>query len=85
MSEFAPRTLSDREAARYIGMSPSWLRQSRVSGSADVPPHLKIGRAVRYLRDDLDAWLESRRRTSTLGHSCSDIQPPPPSAGKTIR
>ena len=60
------RTLNDREAASYIGMSESWLRQSRVSGNLDAPPFIKIGRAVRYLRDDLDLWLEGRRCVSTV-------------------
>ncbi|SSC67326.1 unnamed protein product [Ciceribacter selenitireducens ATCC BAA-1503] len=26
--------------------------------------YLKIGGAVRYLRTDLDAWLDSKRRTA---------------------
>ncbi len=60
------RTLRDREAAIYIGMSESWLRQARMNGNPDAPPFVKIGRAVRYLRDDLDTWLESRRRTSSV-------------------
>ena len=66
------RTLPDREAAIYIGMSESWLRQSRVTGNPDAPPFLKIGRSVRYLRADLDIWLEHRRRRSTIrGDSAS--------------
>ena len=60
------QTLKDPEAAKYIGMSESWLRQARMNGNPDAPPFLKIGRAVRYLQDDLDAWLESRRRTSSV-------------------
>ena len=60
------RTLTDRDAAIYIGMSESWLRQARMNGNPDAPPFVKIGRAVRYLRDDLDAWLESCRRTSSV-------------------
>ncbi len=60
------RTLPDREAAIYIGMSESWLRQSRVAGNPDAPPFLKIGRSVRYLRSDLDIWLEHRRRRATI-------------------
>jgi hypothetical protein len=31
------------------------------------PPVIKIGRAVRYLRDDLDNWLESFFRMQHLG------------------
>ena len=60
------QTLPDREAAIYIGMSESWLRQSRVTGNPDAPPFLKIGRSVRYLRADLDIWLEHRRRRATI-------------------
>ncbi len=60
-----PRTLTDPETARYIGMSGSWLRQARMTGNPDAPPYIKIGRSVRYLREDLDAWLEQRRRVST--------------------
>ena len=55
------RALKDPEAARYIGMSESWLRQSRSHGNPDAPPHVKIGRSVRYLRADLDVWLAGRR------------------------
>ncbi len=60
------QTLPDREAAIYIGMSESWLRQSRMTGNPDAPPFLKIGRSVRYLRADLDIWLERRRRRATI-------------------
>ena len=64
--------LTDREAARYICMSESWFRQSRVTGNPDAPPFLKIGRSVRYLRSDLDIWLEHRRRRATIrGDSAS--------------
>ena len=59
-------TLTDRGAALYIGMSESWLRQSRVTGNSCAPPYIKIGRAVRYLREDLDLWLRSKRQISTI-------------------
>jgi hypothetical protein len=69
-----PQTLNDEDTARYIGMSESWLRQSRVAGNPDAPPFLKISKSVRYLRKDLDIWLESQRRTSTLqGHGRSSL------------
>lgn len=61
------RALSEAEAAQYIGMSRSFLRQDRMNGHREnrtpAPPFIKIGRNVRYLRDDLDAWLESHRPT----------------------
>jgi predicted DNA-binding transcriptional regulator AlpA len=63
--------LRDPEAARYIGMSESFLRQSRMDGIRENrtpgPPFVKIGRAVRYLRRDLDAWLEKYRQEPSKG------------------
>ncbi len=59
------RALTDEETARYIGMSESFLRQSRMNGDrhnrTPGPKYLKIGRAVRYLKEDLDIWLEQHR------------------------
>ena len=56
------QTVVESDAARYIGMSVSWLRQSRANHNADTPPYLKIGRSVRYLLSDLDKWLSNRRQ-----------------------
>ncbi len=50
-------TLKDAEAAHYIRMSESWLRQSRMRGNPEAPPYIKIGKSVRYLKTDLDDWL----------------------------
>ena len=60
------RTLREFDAACYIGMSRSWLAQARMTGDPNAPPFLKIGRSVRYLREDLDTWLAGcRRRNNT--------------------
>jgi predicted DNA-binding transcriptional regulator AlpA len=65
------RALSEIEASQYISMSRSFLRQSRMDGNRDkrtpAPPFIKIGRAVRYLRDDLDNWLDQFRKLQHLG------------------
>jgi predicted DNA-binding transcriptional regulator AlpA len=59
---FDRHSLSDKQAARYINMSQSWLRQSRMAGRTDGPVFLRIGsRTIRYLRADLERWLERRR------------------------
>ncbi len=59
------RLLTEKQAAPYIGMSRSFLRQSRMNGKRQNrtpgPPFLKIGRKVLYLADDLDAWLLEHR------------------------
>jgi len=51
------------EAARYVGLSKSSLDKMRMG--SDGPAYFKVGRAVIYSTDDLDAWLEAKRRTST--------------------
>lgn len=64
--KISSRALSEQEASQYIGMSRSFLRQSRMEGDrvnrTPAPPFIKIGRSIRYLKDDLDNWLESFRR-----------------------
>lgn len=64
------RALNEQETALYIGMSRSFLRQSRMEGPRAnrtiAPPFIKIGRAVRYLKEDLDNWLNSQRKMMHL-------------------
>ena len=65
------RALTEQETAQYIGMSRSFLRQSRMEGNRDnrtpAPPFIKIGRAVRYIIEDLDNWLNAFNRLEHLG------------------
>jgi len=65
MTMIDKHVLTDPEAAQYIGMSISFLRQSRMDGvrhnRTSGPSFIKIGRAVRYVREDLDAWLDEHR------------------------
>lgn len=49
-------TLNEIEAARYLGMSRSWLRQSRCLKFHHAPPYLQLGNRIRYRPEDLDAW-----------------------------
>jgi len=57
--------LTEKQAARYIGMSIPYLRADRMNGYREGrtpgPAFVKIGRTVRYLRADLDAWLQAHR------------------------
>jgi predicted DNA-binding transcriptional regulator AlpA len=57
------KMLSTPEAASYCGSSSSTFAKLRLYGGG--PVFLKLGRRVVYDPDDLDAWLASRRRTST--------------------
>jgi predicted DNA-binding transcriptional regulator AlpA len=59
------RAFNEHEAAEYTALSLSTLRQGRMDGPREnrltCPPHVKIGRKVVYLKDDLDGWLEQHR------------------------
>lgn len=52
-----PEILSERQVAEYLNMSAASLRKWRRLG--DGPKFVKIGRAVRYKRQDVDTWLSS--------------------------
>jgi len=59
------RVMNEKAAAIYLDMSVSWLRQSRMDcnrgNRTAAPPFVRVGRAVKYLRDDLDTWLKKNR------------------------
>jgi excisionase family DNA binding protein len=59
------RYLTTKEASTLIGMSESFLRRSRSEGTignrTPAPPFYKIGRTVRYHKDDLEKWMEAFR------------------------
>ena len=65
--EGASRCLAEPEAAKYLQISASSLRKGRMNGALEgrmpVPPFVRLGRRIVYLRDDLDRWLESHRIT----------------------
>jgi len=59
-------SLTEQQAALYLSMSRSFLRQGRMNGDREnrtpTPPYYKIGRSVRYKKTDLDSWLEQFRQ-----------------------
>jgi len=55
--------LHPRDAAKFLGVSESWLAKSRLRG--DGPRYVKVGRAVRYLVSALREYIKSRTRGST--------------------
>ncbi len=61
----AKRALTEAEAADYLGVSRSTLRVGRMHGPRQghmpIPPFVRLGRSIRYLKDDLDRWLEGNR------------------------
>ncbi len=64
-----PRALREQDAAAYCAMSSSYLRNTRVADMRRLskgepiegPRWINVGTAVRYLRDDLDDWLNAFR------------------------
>jgi len=65
-----PQALNEIQAAAYIGMSRSFLAKSRMSGNRErrtpAPRFIKIGKHVRYLRAELDAWLTQHQKLEFL-------------------
>jgi excisionase family DNA binding protein len=56
--------LKTADAARYLNLAESTLEKLRVYGGG--PTFVRLGtRAVRYRREDLDAWLAAGARRST--------------------
>lgn len=63
------RAFKEFEAATYLGVSRSYLRQDRMNGARENrvpgPEWIKFGRSIRYLKEDLDSWLESFRNADS--------------------
>lgn len=57
--ETKPPLLTEKEAARYLGMSIFTIRQRRLKGRP--PVYFKVGRSVRYRQEDLESFLDSCR------------------------
>jgi excisionase family DNA binding protein len=55
--------LNETRAAEYLGLSVRTLQAWRVRGGG--PVFVKLGRAVRYRPDDLNAWITERMAAST--------------------
>jgi len=55
--------LNTKEVAAYVRLGRQTIEHMRLTGNG--PPFTKFGRAVRYRRSDIDAWIESRLQTST--------------------
>ena len=52
--------MSVKETAAYLRVSTEWLLQRRRNGL--LPHHYRHGGKVRYVKDDLDAWLQQTRK-----------------------
>lgn len=55
--------LDGDQAAAFLGLQRRTLENWRWRGEG--PPFLRVGRAIRYSRKDLAAWLDVRRCNNT--------------------
>jgi len=55
--------LDEKQAAEILAVTPGTLSVWRSTGRYNLP-FLKVGASVRYSRKSLEAWLESRTRSS---------------------
>lgn len=58
-ASLAEPLLDATAAASLLSVKPSWVYEAVRSGRL---PYLKIGRHIRFLRCDLEAWIECQRR-----------------------
>ena len=54
-----PTMMNEEQAAKYIGLSKRTLQAYRFKQKP--PTFVKMGKSVRYLKDDLDAFIEANR------------------------
>lgn len=71
--------LTECDVARITGLSLASVRRWRLLGQG--PRFLKLGRAVRYQREDLAAWLKSRPDGGEPLTYAKKSVPPTPQAG----
>ena len=63
VAEDDPGLLTTRQTAAQVGLSPRTLERFRVTGQG--PRFHKLGRRVRYAREDIEDWLKGCVRRST--------------------
>jgi excisionase family DNA binding protein len=58
------RLLEADEVARYLVMRTDWVYREVRAGRL---PHIRLGRAVRFRQESIDAWIEARERGAANG------------------
>jgi excisionase family DNA binding protein len=67
--------LTTDQLAALCGLSPRTLEKLRVTGGG--PIFIRLGRAIRYRREDIEAWIRGHSRRNTS----EDSPPKPPEPG----
>ena len=57
------KLLTPEQVAEALGVTPHTLAVWRCEGRYELP-YIKTGRLVRYLTEDVQAFIQSRRRTA---------------------
>jgi excisionase family DNA binding protein len=58
-SAAGPRLLEVDDVADYLGVRTDWVYREVRAGRL---PHIRLGRAVRFRRESIEAWIDSRER-----------------------
>lgn len=74
-----PRYLRTPDAARRVGLAPKTLEKHRCYGTG--PAYRKLGGRVVYDIEELDAWVELGRRSSTSDPGVGTVHPARPVRG----
>lgn len=56
-----PELLTPEETADWLGMSVESLSQNRYLRNDKTIPYLKVGKRVRYIKDDVIAYVKANR------------------------
>ena len=68
--------LNTDEAAARANLSKSTMNKLRCSGCG--PDYVKFGKSVRYSPGDVDAWINSLKRSNTSEQLHGGLVPAPP-------
>ncbi|MCP5305268.1 MAG: helix-turn-helix domain-containing protein [Chromatiaceae bacterium] len=63
--EALPRLVTETQASEVYGFSVAWFRYRRWAGGG--PPYVKIGRSVRYPKDELHRYFTQRPLLHSTG------------------
>ncbi len=66
------KLLNTKEAADLLGLKPCTLESWRFKGFG--PTFIRCGRAIRYDRTDLIAFVQGQRRRSTSDTGCEVVR-----------
>jgi len=56
--------LKEKEAAELLSMSTHFLRRDRISENSVGVPFIRIGGAIRYRLEELEAWILEKSKIS---------------------